>query len=144
MGLTNFDFAIIQTEAELKFTSGTESFIENWEKCGHLLGTGGQDINIPNQEIFPDAKQNRTQVTGHVSHISLSACPSAGLARNFWFVKKGSGTLHMKNTKLMNKGGFQSDSEASRCGMSTYTLTRCYSRLPISKRFPKFTTYHLE
>ena len=44
----NFDFAIIQTEAELKFTSGTESFIETWEKCGRLLGTGGQDINIPN------------------------------------------------------------------------------------------------
>ena len=70
MGLTNFDFVIIQTEAELKFTSGTESFTETWEKCGCLLGTGGQDINIPNQEfsLMQNKTEHKSLGTSHTSH----------------------------------------------------------------------------
>lgn len=82
----NFDFAIIQTEAELKFTSGTESFIETWEKCGRLLGTGGQDINIPNQEfsLMQNKTEHKSPSTSHTSHSQCALQQVWRLTSGWW------------------------------------------------------------
>ena len=116
MDLPHFDFVILQAEAELNFTSGTEHCIYNWEKCGHPLGTGGQDTNIPDLEFsrMPNkTKQNKTTQGVPRTHLSLSVSSS----RFGWWplVGEGGTALHLKHTKLRKQRGFQPTSEASRC-----------------------------